>query len=183
VALVAAVLIPACAADAAPTRTTPVMAAVTSGLTINGPVTVTMDATHPGLTIRGHSGSLAQPLAVFDYAGNPIFYVASDGGAGVTGDNFSIFAPRDVFNPVVVLHKDGAISFGGKSGPTLYGGPADPRVSSPCVTLAMIQRGPVPAALDRACMGGDRYMRSGADSTDPLAYATYVFTSAGWTVQ
>jgi len=59
--------------------------------------------------------------------------VGSDGGAGVTGDNFTIF-PRgsvDAANASVVLYHTGEIHFGGNGGPTFYGGPNDPNTNPP----------------------------------------------------
>jgi hypothetical protein len=141
----------------------------TPGLTLNGPTTlngqttINMDASHPGLRIKGHEGSLAQPLQVFDFLGNPIFDVGSVGGAAVTGDNLSVFPPGDVFTPVIVLRLDGSITLGGPAGPTLYGGPGDPNTAPPVHVLPF--------------EAGDRYL-----STSGL-FATWVFTGAAWVVQ
>jgi hypothetical protein len=158
---------PACANAAPGTPTVPVLSAVNSSLTVNGttklngPVTVQMDTTHAGVTIRGRQGSLAQPIAVYDYLGNPIFHVGSDGGAGVTGDDFKVFPPGDVFNASITLHKHGSITIGGVHGPTLYGGGGDPNVSSPCV--------------DQPCAPGDRYLH--------IDGRTLVFLGGVWTVK
>lgn len=141
----------AAVATAAPVKpAVSVLASVTNGLTVNGkttlngPVSVAMDATNPGVTIKGHSGSLAQPLAIYDHLGNPIAGVNSDGGMWVAGDDFRIFPPGDVFNAAITLHKHGSITIGGVHGPTLYGGGGDPNVSNPCA--------------DQPCAEGDRYL-------------------------
>jgi hypothetical protein len=129
--------------------------------TLNGPVNVTMDATHPGVTIRGHEGSLEQPLRVFDFAGNPIAGVNSAGGMWVAGDNFSVYPPGDVFHASITLHMHGSITIGGPAGPTIYGGPDDPNVVSPCV--------------DQPCAAGDRDLRTNGD--------TLVYLGGTWVVK
>lgn len=119
--------------------------------TLNGPVNVNMDATHLGLVIRGHQGNNEQPLQVFDYAGNPIAGVASAGGLWVAGDTFRIFGNDDILNATLtVWPNSGAVTLGGLNGPTIYGGAADPNVTSPC--------------KDRPCAQGDRYFRGNGDT-------------------
>jgi hypothetical protein len=44
----------------------------------------------------------SQEFQVFDTFGNPIYSVGEFGGDAVFGDNRSIFAPGNVFNPVLV---------------------------------------------------------------------------------
>jgi hypothetical protein len=155
-------------AVAAPaSHATPIAKAAMSSLTVNGtttlngPVNVTMDATHAGVTIRGHEGSLEQPLRVFDHLGNPIAGVNSAGGMWVAGDNFSVYPPGDVFNASITLHMHGSITIGGPQGPTIYGGPDDPNVTSPCV--------------DQPCATGDRDLRTNGD--------TLVYLGGTWVVK
>ena len=99
--------------------------------TLNGQLVVNMDGKHPGITIIGSQQGLQQPFQVFDWLKQPIFQVNSDGGASVSGDDFSVFGGGDVFNPTVRLYQGGAIQFGGKGGPTLYAGKADPNITPP----------------------------------------------------
>lgn len=53
---------------------------------------------------QGHASVCAngQELEVFDKNGAPIFSVGEAGGAGVFGDNSSVFAPSSVFSPATV---------------------------------------------------------------------------------
>lgn len=152
-------------AAASPTMSTPAPrppTALTAPTTITGnPVTIRMtDRTQGGLIVRGVSGGTANALEVFDYAGNPIAGVAQAGGLWVTGDNFRIFPPGDVFHASLTLHMHGSITVGGDTGPTMYGGAEDPNVVSPCV--------------DQPCHAGDRYL-----SQIP-PYPTLTFDGTTW---
>lgn len=156
-----ALALPASAAANIPNRTAyPLLASVLTSLTVNGPATINMDATHPGLVIRGHQGNGQQPLQVFDWAGNPIAGVPSHGGMWVAGDDFRVFPPGDIFNASITLHMHGSITIGGPTGPTIYGGPADPNTVSPCV--------------DQPCHPGDRDMQN----TTP--FTTWVYDGTTW---
>lgn len=53
------------------------------------------------LVLRALAGQTADPLTVFDSAGAPIGGIPLAGGMYVSGDNLRVFAPGDLFNPVV----------------------------------------------------------------------------------
>ena len=54
-----------------------------------------------------------QVFEVFDKNGAPIFSVGEYGGAGVFGDQLSVYA-KDVFHPVAQLRTDGTLMIGGQ---------------------------------------------------------------------
>jgi hypothetical protein len=138
-----------------------------STTTMNGEVIVNMDATNDGVTIRGHEGSLKQPLRIFDAFGNPIAFFGSDGGGGMAGDNWTVF-PRgsvDAIDAAVVLYWTGEIHFGGKGGPTLYGGPDDPNL--------------FPPQHSRPFAAGDRFMWSGPNAA-VFGWPTLIWNGSFW---
>lgn len=61
------------------------------------PMTVTQKASEIALKLVG-GPNLAQIFEVFDRFGNPIFSIATSGGANVFGDRLGVFPPGDIFN-------------------------------------------------------------------------------------
>ena len=55
-----------------------------------------------------------QVFEIFDKNGAPIFSVGAYGGAGVFGDQLSVYAPKDVFHPVAQLRTNGTLMIGGQ---------------------------------------------------------------------
>jgi len=81
------------------------------------------------ITVRSHSPAPGAPrvytcesphcandqvFEIFDKNGAPIFSVGAYGGAGVFGDQLSVYAPKDVFHPVAQLRTDGTLMIGGQ---------------------------------------------------------------------
>lgn len=121
--------------------------AVLTSLTVNGPVLVKADGAHPPVLVRGNANYNGNLLEVKDYLDQPIAGVSSAGGLWVAGDDFRVFG-SDIFNATITLHSNGSITLGGPTGPTVYGGSADPNVAPPCAP----------------CHSGDRYFRTNGDT-------------------
>ncbi len=55
-----------------------------------------------------------QVFEIFDRNGSPIFSVGEFGGAGVFGDQLSVYPRNDVYHPVAQLRTNGTLMIGGQ---------------------------------------------------------------------